>query len=265
MSLNTVGGQGLTFASGVVTQLQPPGSTRIIGNAQSYFVASPYQAYTGMWGVFVTLDSGLISSSDMLIYTATFPANTTINWSVVPDSRWGGVSGYLTVSYGNYDGSAGVITPKQAKNIVTLQPNVNWTFPSGNASGLLCECWLTTTSHASGSLTDQVFEIGFLPRCSTASQTFAAGLTAVGTGSFTDINGVVWNVGNAGGTPPYIVATRPSYVDFVGALDFKSYFTFLTTSGVITGNEYFNGLAFGVEPYTGTGSLTINSFTTTYN
>jgi hypothetical protein len=36
-------------------------------------------------------------------------------------------------------------------------------------------------------------------------------------------------------------------------------------TSALTGAEFFNGAAFGVEPLSGAGTLTINSYTPTYN
>lgn len=272
MTLTTSGGLQLNVGSGVAAQIQPPGSTRLIGNFQSYS-ASLYQAYLGMWSEFLpTIDQPVLAVSDLLVYSATFPAQTTISWDVTPSSSWGGVNGYLAVAYGNYDDSAGTITPKQVKNITTLQLNVNWTFSGTDTqSGLLSECWLTTTSHATGGTSpsdggDAVAEVGFLPKVSPSAQSYVAGLPSVGGGSFTDSLGVTWNVKyDSSLTPTYYIAYLPSYASHQGVFDFKSYFTFLTTSSKITGNEYFNGAAFGVEPKSGAGSLLISSYTPTYS
>lgn len=271
-SLKASGGNKLAIGSSVVSQVSNAvaGSTVVVGNAGTY-VSSPYQAYSGMWGTGIGTNSNLVYSLKLGVVPGSFPAKTTWEWSTEPDPRYQGVEGYLALAYGNYDGSSVSITPKQVKNITAMSLNVNWTYTGSNASGLLSECYLTTTSHATGAVSgaDPVCEVGFFPHNSPNSQSFAAGLTTVGTGSFTDINSVVWNVGQTVsgiGSIPYFVATRPSYVDFQGVLDFKSYFTFLTTSGKITGNEYFNGVAFGGEPFgRGASQLTINSLTPTYS
>jgi hypothetical protein len=47
--------------------------------------------------------------------------------------------------------------------------------------------------------------------------------------------------------------------------DFKSYFTFLTGADKLTGSEWFNGAAFGVEPLSGAGTLLISSYTPSYD
>jgi hypothetical protein len=266
--LSTEGGQQLKIGSGVATRLGPVGTTRFSGNFQSY-ASSPYQAFTGMFAAdFASPNTPISATSDIFVNETAFPAATTFDWAVTPSPDWAGVNGYLHLDYGNYDDSVGGITPKQLTSIVAMSLNVGWTFTGSTLSGLLCECYPTTTSHATGSVSgaDPVAEVGFFPKCSPASQSFAAGSTSVG--SFTDVNGVVWNVGQAVSgvdSIPYFVATCVGYVDHHGPLDFKSYFTFLTGAGKLTGAEFFNGAAFGVEPLSGAGTLLISSYTPSYD
>lgn len=230
------------------------------GNFQSYGI-SPYNAYTGMWGLY--RNKNLKATSSLLAFPGTFPDGTILTWDVTPDPRWGGVNGYLHVSYGNYDASPGTITPRQVNAIADLAVALDWTFEGNPASGLLSECYLTSAATPSGSLAP-THEVGFLPKLSPAAIAYVKGLPAVGT--FTDSYGVAWNVcqGASGGGQPYLIAYRPGYVDFRGTLRFDDFFAFLTASGKTTGAEWFNGVAFGVEPQSGVGSLTVDKFAVTY-
>lgn len=263
--LKAVSGSGLAIGSGVASQVTSAKVGSIIksGNSQSYSKAPAWSAFLGMFGVFIPQNDHLVFTCSMQVFPAVFPALTIINWDVTPDPDWGEINGYLHADYGNYEDSPGTITPRQLKNITAMSMDADWTFTGSNLSGLLCECWPTTTSRPSGSLTDKVAEVGFLPKCSPSSQAFAAGLPAVGSGSFVDSFGVTWNVGlDNSQAQPYYVATRVGYVDHHGPMDFKAYFAFLQASGKLTGNEYFNGVGFGVEPLSGAGSLTINTLPT---
>lgn len=240
------------------------GSTPLIGNGRAY-VKAPYSLYSGVFSVFIPGNDALRFSLDASVFPTQFPAKTRLEWDVTPGS-WGGINGYQHIDYGNYDDSPTTLTPKQTKNITSMMVDCNWTFPGVNQSGLLCECWLTPASHASGPVSNTaVFEVGFFPKCSPGSQAYAAG--AIPVGSFVDVNGVTWNVGqevSGVGAFPYFVATRNSYAEHQGVLDFKSYFAFLQTQGKITGNEWFNGVAFGPELYIGSGVVTVDTFATTY-
>jgi hypothetical protein len=70
-------------------------------------------------------------------FPSTFPDGTILTWEVTPDPDWGGINGYLHVSYGNYDDSPGQITPRQVKAITDLAVTVDWTFEGDRSSGLL--------------------------------------------------------------------------------------------------------------------------------
>jgi hypothetical protein len=264
MMLKTNGGDLLKVGSAEAIPASEVYITKT-GNFQQY-TKSPYSVWTGMWGAFLPQNDTLAFTVDMNVYPVVFPNKTQFNWSVIPDPDWTGINGYLHVDYGNYDDSPGTITPRRANAITDLTVNANWTFSGDAASGLLSECWLTTTSHASGSLTDKAFEISFHPKASASTQSYLSGLPNVGAGSFTDSNGVLWNVkSDTGGATPFISAYRPSFVEHNGALCFDDYFAFLISAGAITGNEWFNGVAFGPEPKSGGASVTVNTFSVTYS
>lgn len=253
-------------AAGVIASSgrRETGPFTITGNDQIY-AKGVYSAYTGMWGHSLPQNDQLVAESSMLIDPATFPIGTKFTWDVDQDPDWIGVNGYLFLAYGNYDSSPGIITSRQVKNIAQLSLDVEWTFEGDEASGLLSECWLSSASAPSGSL-DKTHEIAFFPKCSPDASAWLATLPTVGTGSFVS-NGVTWNVAESTSATgqPYLIAYRPGYASSQGALPYKDYLAFLTASGKITGNEWFNGVAFGVEPFNGAGSLTITKFAPTYS
>jgi hypothetical protein len=49
-----------------------------------------------------------------------------------------------------------------------------------------------------------------------------------------------------------------------GKLYLKSAFAFLVARGVLTGNEWFNGVSVGMEPMRGNGLATIHSWSVSY-
>lgn len=238
------------------------GPETINGNFQIYS-KNPYGAYTGMWGMNNPEAPGLVATSSMVVDPATMPNGTTFNWNVTPSPSWGGINGYLYISYGNYDGSPGVITPRQVKDIGALTVNATWTQSGDLSSALLSEIWLAAESAASGAFT-KLFEIAFFPRFSVNSKSWIDSLSQVGTG-FTS-GGVSYKVREAGNPQgvPYIIAYRSDYGDMQGGLPYKDFFTYLIAQGRITGNEWFNGVAYGVEPDHGIGSLTINTMSVDY-
>lgn len=237
------------------------GGTLIQGNFQSY-AKHPYSAYTGMWGHYVADD--LRAESSMRVFPDTFPAGTTFAWDVTPDPDWQSVNGYLAVAFGNYDYNPGAHTPRQVKNIKTLTAATDWTFTGNASSGLLSECWLTATAHPYGGLEDKTHEVAFFPKLSTSSQWFRDNTARVGTFTANRVSWTVHQANDATGQIPYLFAYRTDLKDFRGVLPYKALLKFLTAQGKITGNEWFNGLAFGVEPFTGAGTLTVKKFAVTY-
>jgi hypothetical protein len=245
-------------SGGSLPEAGEPSTVLTEGNFQTYGGAS-FSAYTGMWGLIRT--QTLVADSSMRVTPSTFPNGTVFNWDLTPAPDWGGVSGYLHVAYGNYDDSPGTITPRRVRDITDLTVDIGWAFRGDEASGLLAECWLSPEAARSGGF-PKTHEIGIFPKTTPAAQEWLATLPAVGTGSLIDSNGFTWNVRESG---TYRVAYPPDYADYQGPLPFRDFFAFLTESGEITGNEWFNGLAFGVEPHSGAGSLTITKFAPTYS
>lgn len=231
----------------------------IFGPFESY-ARSPYSAYTGMWGVYLTPPL-TDYSADMRI-APSFPNGTVFSWTIGADTP-ARTNGFLHVDFGNYDDSPGVITPRQVYTITSLAVAMNWTFSGDDSTGLLGECWLSDESAPSGSF-DKNFEVGVLPKISASAQTYVAGLTSVGSG-YTDSNGIDWQVViDTSLTPPDIIAYRSGYASFVGTFDMVAYFAYLVAEKQITGNEWFNGFGFGPEPYAGSGSVTVNTYAITY-
>lgn len=240
----------------------PGGVETIPGNFQTYS-KNPYGAYTGMWGMNNPQAPGLVATSSMQVKPDTFPNETVLSWNVTPSPSWGGVNGFLYVNYGNYDSSPGQITPRQVKNITALAVNAAWSQSGDLSTGLLCECWMGTAAAASGPFT-KTHEVAFFPRFSTESKAYVDSLPLVGSG-FT-VGGVAYSV-RVGGNPqgiPYLIAYRSDYGAMQGAMPFKDFFTYLVAQGRLTGNEWFNGIAFGPEPFSGAGSLTLTTFSVTY-
>lgn len=246
-------------------RLPPPApGTQIDGNFRSY-AKSPFAAWTGMWGLYLPQNDTLKASSSMRVIPDTFPHGTVLAWDVTPDPDWAGVNGFLHVSWGNYDDSPGRIVPRQVRACADLTVDAGWVFTGDSGSGLLAECWLSPVAAPAGSFTKS-HEVAFLPKVSPSAAVWLAGLPAVGRGEFTDRHGVAWLVRQGGSDgQPYFVAYRPGYADAQGVLPFGDYLTFLTAAGQVTGGEWVNGLAFGVEPHHGTGQLEVRRFTASYD
>jgi len=247
---------------GIIASTRRSGADTYVinGNFQT-FSKTPYGAYTGMWGLTNPDAPGLVATSSMQVTRSAFPSATIFNWDVTPSPSWGGINGYLHISYGNYDSSpgAGTVTPLQVKDVGNMIVNANWTQTGDLSTALLCEMWLGAEAAPTGPFT-KTHEIAFFPRFSTQARSWLDSLPLVGTGfTYNGVNYSVRIAGNPQGVP-YIIAYRSDYGDIQGAMPYKTYFNYLVAQGQITGNEWVNGVAFGPEPNSGIGSLNISKF-----
>ncbi|MDB5254271.1 MAG: fibronectin type protein [Parcubacteria group bacterium] len=260
----------LAFSSGVSVTVD---NGIVYGNFTGYKANSPYSAYASFWYLFTDPTLGLGHTavenvdyvSQVKVYPNIFPVGTKMTWRV-PTPAYGGIYGYLTASYGNYDFSDPTvsITPRQAYTITDLTSTIDYTYAGDATTGILHEFWLTTTAHQNGPLSDKVYEVGMFARTSPATVSYVTGSTQVG--SFTDPGGRIWTVAqNLSGTgEPYYMFMPTNHADVTGTVYWDEMIAYLIGQGKITGNEWFNGMAIGPEPFTGAGSVTINDFTVSY-
>jgi hypothetical protein len=209
-----------------------------------------------------TAVEGVDFESNNRVFTSTFPTNTIMHWRVPnfpPASA--GVYGFLHVSYGNYDGDAQQVpvTPQQVYTLTNFTENLNFT-TTATSSNLLNEFYLTS---ASGNSTAKLFEVGMFPNVPSTTATFVNGATQLG--SFVDPGGRAWTVAQStGAAAPYIVFMPTNLANVTGTVYWQDMLGYLIAQGVITGNEWINGVAVGTEPYTGSGTTTINTFSVNF-
>jgi hypothetical protein len=233
----------------------PPGAIRL--DDQKFYTRGSYSAYAAPWSIF--FDKSLKRGDDyldsILVDPGAFPKNTGIEW------RWPfhrpkekGVWGYLEVSYGNYDGGipAVPVEPRQVLNIDTLSERVAWS-GGGMATSfnLLNEFYLTREA---GKNDEKVIEVGLLlhPHDRQDWQI----VTGRPIGRYTEPGGRSWKVVMDG---TYCMFVPDQDVQDT-TIDLKAMLNFLITSGVITGSEWFNGVAVGVEPVWGRGAVNLSEW-----
>lgn len=216
-------------------------------------------AYNSPWGA-GRLVRDVDYADATTIDTAAFPNGGQIiswYWPKVPNVAQG-VYSYNAIDYGDYDAGPvkGCVPPRQIKSIGTLKLSyaVKWTYTLGDFN-LLAEMYAYS---GPTSASTKIAEIGFLPRASTSALAYAKGGKLLGT--FTDGSQRAWAVWQR---DKYAMFVPSDQVTF-GTLDFLGALNFLRSRKVLTGNEYFTGLGFGVEPTFGGGSLHIESLNVTY-
>jgi len=241
------------------------GEPRILGDKEFYTKGS-FIAWAGSWSVDVpgspAYKRGVDYADEIAVHPETFPANVELSWHwPLTPPKVTGVYAYNAVSYGSYDGGvpATPITPRQVKDIHTLSENFRCTMarPVGDYNALT-EFFLASKSNGEG----KVAEIGFLLRIAKSGLAFANAGEQLGV--FTDASGRAWKVAKQGAPagPYYMFLPEGEITE--GTVDFKGALDFLRAKGRITGEEWFTGLAFGVEPTEGSGSLKLEKLEVSY-
>jgi len=233
---------------------------------QEFFTKGSFIAYASPWSTFFgagkSLKHGVDYADEIVVRPDTFPANVDFSWHwPLTPPKDVGVYGYHALSFGSYDGGEPetAIRPRQVKMIRTLTERFRFSMarPIGDFN-VLSEFFLTKTPGTE----DKIGEIGFFLHASKSAVEFADAGEQLG--SFTDANGRIWKVGKqpAPHGPYYMFIPAGDVLE--GAIDFKAALDFLRVKGAVTGEEWFNGLAFGIEPVTGSGSLHVESFSVRY-
>ncbi len=108
----------------------------------------------------------------------------------------------------------------------------------------------------------KIAEIGFFLRAAKSAMPYAEAGEQLGT--YTDSFKRAWKVAKqAGPQGPYFMFIPVGDV-LEGTIDFKAGLDFLKEKKQVTGEEWFTGLAFGVEPITGSGSVKVESLSVKY-
>lgn len=223
-----------------------------------------YSAFNGLWGAIIPeelLTFGFNCQSGARYDTASLNQNVVFGWQVpatLPITV--GVRGYLGIQAWNYDDSSPTVplVPKKVSQITTLQTVCGFQ-QVGSPTGILHEHWLTSTPHATGSLSDKTDEVGtYLTSPAQVRNFMDSESSPVGSG-YTDAMGRSWIVAKKNA----FCTRRPTdNSDVQGTVLWTDFHTYLLAHGAINDN-YLNGLAMGVEPLVGKGAASL-SMTATY-
>lgn len=234
-----------------------------LGN-QQFFSSGPYSAFMNPYnkGSYV---AGTDFTQSLTLFPTPYPGATTIAWN------WGSVAstsvyGNVAIDYGDYlnTPAQAPITPQQTKSITTLTQTHNFTI-GGTVAGfdVFTDLFLTNLPGSSNTL---LFEVEIFEHSPTFVQNFFGTATPIGS---TTISGVAWSVAKivSGAAQLDILFMPTNHADVPsGSIDIKAMFSYLVAQGIITGNEYYNGMiALGSEPVQFDGVLTINSLSEVYN
>lgn len=233
---------------------------------KEFFTKGSFIAYAGPWSTYfgtgMALKHGIDYADEIAVRQETFPANVDFSWHwPLTTAKNAGVYGYNALSFGNYDGGAPEVPvePRQVKAIGTLTETFRFSVarPIGDFN-VLSEFFLTSEKGTE----KKVAEVGFFLRSAKSAISFADAGEQLGT--FTDATGRAWKVGKqpAPHGPYYMFIPAGDVLE--GTIDFKAALDFLREKKQVTGDEWFNGLAFGIEPVTGSGSMKVESLAVDY-
>jgi hypothetical protein len=238
-------------------------ATTTIGDAVNWSKGS-YLVYLSPWGA-----GSLVRGKDYW-NTATvtgdlFPNKVTMNWQwpdKVPTTS--GVYNFNAIDFGN-SFNAVVPTPikaLQVNSIGTLTQTHNFTLGGDTSKyDVITDFWLTQKA---GDFTNRLFEVEVSLHTPAYGKAYFLSATPVGT--YTDAQGQAWTVtiDRKSAIPDILIMPKGGGDLVSGTVDIKGMLDWLVAQKVITGNEYFNGLAMGAEVRQGAGSLTVNNFNVDY-
>lgn len=217
------------------------------------FSRGPYLAYMSPWN-----KGNLVINKDyaesITLDPTTFPNGTKIKWDW-PAKPAEGIYNFLAIDFGNENETIvqKPIPPRRVKDLKDLSQEFELT-ATGLLNGfdVISEFYLTQKP---GSFENKLFEIEVFLHTPAYSYQYVSGSTPIGNYSG---SGIDWFVSIDHGAPngPDILFMPSDRRDVLsGHLDFKSMLDWLVNKKVISGNEYFNGMAVGVEVRQGGGSL----------
>lgn len=233
---------------------------------REFYTKGSFIAYAAPWSVDVgggpALKHGIDFADEIAVRPETFPANAELSWHwpLTPPTHTG-VYGYHAVSFGNYHGGVPEVPvpARRVKEIRCLTETFRFDLahPIGDFN-VLTEFFLADKVDGES----KVAEIGFFLRPAKSALLFAAAGEQLGV--FQDPSGRAWKVAKQPAPYGPFSMFIPASAVLAGTIDFKAALDFLRAKGGVTGEEYFTGLAFGIEPVAGSGSLHLHSLSVSY-
>lgn len=231
----------------------------LIKRDEEFYSKGSYIAYAAPWSA---KTSKLIAGEDFVdtiaIHEATFPAHTKLAWHWPLDApKKTGVRGFNALGYGNYD--SGVperpVKPLRVRDIKSGWQSFDWRHDLITGEfNLLAEFYLTRMA---GDAEAKTLEVGFMLHTPPTTRAWIGIKPPLA--RWRDAFGTEWSVTrNQGPGIPYIILVPTSGADLLkGRLDVKGALGELRRLGVVTGEEWLNGVAFGAEPISGSGSVMV--------
>lgn len=237
---------------------------RIRLGARQPFEKGHYTAFAQPWaGANDRLLSGWSSQADRIsVDAAHFPGNSEIGWlwPWAPRGVAVGVWGYDFLSFGQYDGGSDevAITPRRVRDIRQLQQHFDWSraILVGDAN-VLTEFYLRSNPADSDS---KLVEIGWFLHTPARTRNFVVSGRQIGI--FTDGQKRRWRVSM---DEKYCTFMPLNGADVSsGTIDMLEAVRWLQARGVVRADAWFTGVALGVEPVWGTGTVRVKHWSVAY-
>lgn len=241
-----------------------PGEERLVLPDNTLYAPGDYFAYAAPWCT--AYDPSLVVGQNITntisLLRSTFPNDVVITADTpdhYPTVSKCGVYGYNAVTFGHYltVNTAARMQPRQVKDIGTLAMSFDMTLGGGGEYNILAESFLTA---AEKDFSTKI-EIGFYTHSTARAVSFAKNSATIG--AYVDNAGRNWSVTKAG---TFVMFVHDGGKDLTaGTLDVRGAFSFLMARGVLTGDEWFNGISLGMEPLRGKGVATIHTWSVSYS
>ncbi|WBH15335.1 hypothetical protein [Sphingomonas radiodurans] len=240
------------------------GSDQIVLPSKTPFTKGRFFAFAMPWaGETVTILKPWAPHADAVVLNLSeFPNKSVVHWRWPPlVPHFGlGVWGYNAVMYGNYDGGVPEkpVAPIRVRDLKELRQSYSFRLSNRFGDGnVLTEFYLrssTTNVHA------KVIEIGWFFHMPPNTRAYFDSATPVG--RYVDEQGRRWMV-RIGEKFCMIAPEQPQDLPMTGTLDMLPVLRWLQQKGRISGNEWMSGIALGVEPVSGIGTMSIDRWPVT--
>jgi hypothetical protein len=235
-------------------------------------IVKDHQAYR--WGSYLAyiapfnkgaLRFGRDYTESIDIAVGRFPNATVFKWDWPDVPCPLGVYGFNAIDYGNYYNTvvSVPIAPRQVGQIHTLRATHNASF-MGMLHGydVIDNFFLTTRA---GDHRTNAFEIEVFLHTPAYSVQFVRHSVRVGTFEGSGRRWVVAVARSQAGPIPDILFMPEDEADVAaGTIDLKAMLDYLVGIHLVPATLFFNGMALGVEPQRGSGSMTLNTFSVAY-
>lgn len=242
--------------------IAPPGSASIADNQP--YAAGNYMGYIAPFNKGSLLQGRDYTQSET-ITPGTFPNGTTLHWNWPNARSPNGIYTFNAIDYGYYANTA-VPNPIPSKTVDSLGSLTETHSLSQSGApqnyDVIDDIFLTKSPKDTSTMAAEV-EV-FLHTPDYSAQ-YVKGSAPIGT---FQSNGITWTVAkSSNGSAGLDLLFMPSNQADVssGTIDLKGMLNYLVQQGAISGSWYFNGYALGAEVMQGSGSVTMNNWSTSYD